>query len=68
MTFNDEKFKTLQCKAISAVPNQRRYYSPDGSEIEQVESLKDLGVVVSTNARFEHQIDKIVKKARQMMG
>ena len=33
--------------------------------VEQVPSVKDLGVILSEDAKFEEQVDKVCKKARQ---
>ena len=36
--------------------------------IEQVDKVKDLGVILSDNAKFEDQIQKVCTKARQKSG
>ena len=68
MAFNDDKFKVLQYKAGRGSSAPGLYFSPGGAEIEGVPSLRDLGVQMTDSAKFDEQIDKVIKKSRQMMG
>jgi hypothetical protein len=45
-----------------------QYSAPDSSDIEQKDSLRDLGVVLSSNLSFSLQIEKVVRSASQMVG
>ena len=41
------------------------YSSPDGSEIKKVSSLRDLGVTMTENAKFDKHMNNVAKKARK---
>ena len=68
MNFNDEKFKLLKYEVVGGSGVRQLYSSPDGSEIERVPSLRDLGVTMTNNAKFDEQVKNVVKKARKMLG
>ena len=44
------------------------YLGPDASSIEQKDSLRDLGVLLSDDLSFSLQIEKVVNSASQMVG
>ena len=44
------------------------YTAPDGSQIEEKQCLRDLGVIVSSDYSFASQIEAVATSARQMTG
>ena len=68
MTFNSDKFEWVRyaIDQDSAPPFQ--YLSPDQSNIEQKDNLRDLGVRLSSDLSFSLQIEKVVTTASQMVG
>ena len=68
MDFNNGKFKVLHYMPNPTNQRSRHYLSPIGGHIESVDCVKDLGVVMSRTGKFKNQLEKIVNKARQMMG
>ena len=64
MTFNIDK-----CASLYFGHNNRRYsYNIKGVEIRNSECERDLGVSVSTDAKFSEHVDKTVVKANKMCG
>ena len=45
-----------------------QYAGPDGTKINSTTQVKDLGVIISNDGKFEQQIDDLVKKARSQTG
>ena len=68
MKFNCDKFKVLHYAIDRENSVAHSYKSPDGSEIELVEKVRDLGVLMTSNGKFAQHIDHAVRKARKMMG
>ena len=67
MEFNSKKFEWVRYSGKSPGP-EYQYLAPDGSRIEQKDSLRDLGVVLSSDLSFSLQIEKVVLTASQMVG
>ena len=67
MQFNSKKFEWVRYSGKSQGPVYQ-YLAPDGSSIEQEDSLRDLGVVLSSDLSFNLQIEKVVLTASQMVG
>lgn len=60
-----------KCYTISFTKNKNRIkfnYSINNTCLNEVESVRDLGVTLDTNLHFDTHIDNIVKKAFQMYG
>ena len=68
MMFNSGKFEWVRYSVDmdSAPPFQ--YTAPDQSHIELKDSLRDLGVRLSSNLSFSMQVEKVVTTASQMVG
>ena len=69
MKFNGEKFECLKIGTNSDLMNEYNYTTPnfDGC-IGDVESLRDLGVIVSRTGDYKEHIYKVVSKAKQRAG
>ena len=66
------KFHPDKCKIISVGAHENikhcHLYKIDDIEIEHVFQMKDLGVTIDADLRFDDHIHEIVKKANSMMG
>ena len=67
MTFNESKFEVLRY-SVSGVPRVFPYYAPDGNTIVESSFTKDLGVIMTVDAKFNRQIEHISSRARQQAG
>ena len=68
MHFNADKFECLRFwPNPSLVPNYE-YLGPDGEAIEVKDSLKDLGVHLSSDLTFQVQVEKTVTAASKLAG
>ena len=66
MKFNGGKFQVLRYGPNNILKENTSYFTGNMEDvIEQVNQVKDLGVILSDNARFEDQIEKVCQKARQ---
>ena len=63
MEYNGKKFEVLRYGTSEGAPN---YKSLDGSTIKQNDSIKDLGVHMSENVKFDYHINSVVKTAQSM--
>ena len=69
MEFNSKKFQVLRYGKDGNLKETTEYFTAEmDSIIEQVESCKDLGVIMTDNANFEDQTQKACSKARQQSG
>ena len=68
--FNDSKYQTLRIgKNIEKYYNEYIYMTPDFSQpIDDYESLRDLGVIMSSKGGFQDHITHIISKVKQKMG
>ena len=65
MEFNTKKFQAIRfCDVLS----ECSYKGPDGSLIEQVRNVRDLGLFVSDDLSFNHHIHSVIKRGNQMAG
>ena len=67
MSFHPDKCKALSiydCRPVfvKVLPFDLRYYYINGNIIEFCENERDLGVIVSSNFKWDEQHDKILKK------
>ena len=67
MPFHPDKCKALSiydCRPdfVKVLPFALRYYNINGNVIEFCENERDLGVIVSSNFKWDEQHDKILKK------
>ena len=73
MSFHPDKCKALiihdnRPDFVKELPFAHQYYNINGNTIEFSENERDLGVIVSSNFRWDEQHDKILKKSHQMLG
>ena len=69
MKFNGGKFQVLRYGPNNELKENTNYFTGNMEDIiEQVNAVKDLGVILSDNAKFEDQIDKVCLKSRQKAG
>ena len=67
MTFNSKKFELLKYgKPVEQ--NVGAYLTPDGNTIKQVESVKDLGIMMQSTGSFDEHIDLMCTKGGQQAG
>jgi len=66
MSFNGEKFECFKIGSNHDLMTEYSYMTPDFEDpIEDVNSLRDLGVIVSTTGDFRDHIYKVVSKVKQ---
>ena len=68
MHFNGDKFECLRFWPNPSIAPKFDYLGPDGEVIEQKESLKDLGVYLSSDLSFKLQVEKTVSAASKLAG
>ena len=68
MTFNDSKFEHLHYRVQNQILNDNHYYTEVGSLIEKGAVVKDLGVIMDSEANFEAHIQTMISKARRQAG
>ena len=69
MEFNGLKFQALKYWRNSEMKDEYEYVNSEFSQfIENVNSTRDLGIIMSTDGHFDEHIDKVVTKSRQRCG
>ena len=68
MAFNSDKFEWIRYSLTPQSAPVFQYLSPDQSDIEQQDNLRDLGVRLSADLSFNLHIEKAVTTASQMVG
>ena len=68
MIFNSEKFECLRFWPGKSGTEEFDYLAPDGSPIAVKNSLRDLGVIVSSDLSFSEQIQNAVCSANKLIG
>ena len=68
MEFNADKFEFIRFGKNDELKNYTNYISSSGEQIQEKDNLRDLGIVMSNNLRFDEHIGTIVNKASQMAG
>ena len=69
MKFNGGKFQVVRYGRNSDLKEDTLYFTGDMTEvIEQVETVKDLGVMLTDDAKFDKQIENVCKKSKQKSG
>jgi ribonuclease P/MRP protein subunit RPP40 len=69
MEFNEDKFEALQYGSQTILKGAYNYLTPDSANvIESKDSLKDLGVIMSADGKFDLHIDTVVRRVRKLMG
>lgn len=65
MVFNQKKFETITY-GKSDRPSQ--YTTPNGTLIERKDYIKDLGIIIQENLKFDRHIATIAAKGHRMVG
>ena len=66
MSFNDSKFIVLRYGRNNSLKEDMSYFTDNmGLIIEEKESHKDLGVLMSSSSEFGDHIDSIIKKVKK---
>ena len=66
MTFNTDKFQCLKSGPNLDLKTQYNYISPDlESIIGDKDTVKDLGIYLSSDGQFRNHIYEIVKKVKR---
>jgi ribonuclease P/MRP protein subunit RPP40 len=69
MEFNEDKFEVLQYGSQTELKESYNYLTPADSDlIESKDCLKDLGVIMSADGKFDSHIAAVVQKVRKLMG
>ena len=68
MKFNANKLKHLWYGKEQEIKSTTTYKSYDGSNIDNKEEVKDLGIMMSNTATFTFHIRNIVKKTQRQDG
>ena len=72
LSFNSSKFSHLRYNPNSlnspVQDNQSIYLTADNNFINTKDSVKDLGVLMSSNLKFEDQINSVRSKCKQLIG
>ena len=69
MLFNGDKFECIKIGVNSDLMCNYNYMTPNqNGSIEDVDCLRDLGILVSSTGDFREQIFKVVSKAKQRAG
>ena len=66
MKLNDDKFEVLRYGTNNELKESTTYTTPKGLPIEAKTEVKDLGVVMSDDNKFNKQIDHVITKAKNM--
>ena len=69
MKFNGTKFQAVRYGQNEDLKNSTMYFTANMEDvIQQFSSIRDLGVMISDDARFDTHIEKVVSKVRQKIG
>ena len=69
MKFNGSKFKVLRYGPNAEINENTVYFTSSMEDIiERGTSLRDLGIILSDDGKFQDDIEKVVSKVRQRVG
>ena len=69
MKFNGKKFQLMRYGSNEDMKNSTSYFTENMEDvIQQFSSLRDLGITMSDNAKFDNHVDKVVKTVRRKVG
>ena len=69
MKFNGSKFQVVRYGQNEELKNSTMYFTTKMEDvIQQFDSVRDLGVILSDDAKFEKHLDKVISKVRQKIG
>ena len=66
MSLNDKKFEGVRYGPDENLKAETNYTTPSGKTIEIKKSVKDLGVIMSDDCKFEDHINTTIEKAKNM--
>ena len=66
MKLNDDKFELLRYGNNQQLKENTTYTTPTGKPIKVKSEVKDLGVLISDDNKFDKQISSVIKKAKDM--
>ena len=62
------KLKPAKCMVLSLKKKVKYSYYVNGVALSDVESIRDLGIIISSDLRWNKQVDSVVAKANRMVG
>jgi len=65
MEFNTKKFQAIR---FNEALGECRYKGSDGTNIEQIKTVRDLGLHITEDLSFNHHIHTLIKRGNQMAG
>ena len=69
MKFNGKKFQVLRYGNNEELKNNTTYFTEEMEEtIQQFSSLRDLGIIMSDNAKFDDHHNKVIRTVRNKIG
>ena len=68
MSFNDTKFELLRYKGKNNTPQESQYRNMNNELIEEVNPVKDLGVLMSNDCSFSKHIEKVANSMKNLSG
>ena len=68
MELNDVKFEALRHGKNENLKQSTCYTTPSGKVIAVKDSVKDLGVYMSSNCLFKDQINALIEKAKNIIS
>ena len=69
MQFNGKKFEALRYGKNKEIKESTCYFTPGMDDIiEEKDSIRDLGVIMSSDATFSSHVDAVCSKVRQKSG
>ena len=68
MTFNVDKFEVLRIGKDEELKQETKYTTPDGTDLPEKSTVKDLGVLFNNVGDFQDHIESKVAKAKSIAG
>ena len=69
MEFNSNKFEVMRYGRNKSLKESTTYFTPDWKDtIEEKETLRDLGVIMSNDASFSNHVELVCSKVKQKSG
>ena len=69
MKFNGSKFEIMRYGSIEYLKENTVYFTPNmESPIEEKDTLRDLGIILTSDMKFKAHIDKVTATVNQKMG
>ena len=68
MVFNDKKFECLSLGTFGRTVRSTNYTSSSGLPIENKDTIKDLGILISSELQFKAHIEEVAAMGHRMSG